>query len=96
MSAWILDNQLARRNINAITRNDLIGRRYTVQKRISSGRPEGSKECHQNDDINFPKQTRFKIADQVPPGKLVLNHPYANSAGARTRKRGLTLSGGGI
>jgi len=68
VSAWILDNQLARRNINAITRNDLIGRRYTVQKRISSGRPEGSKECHQNDDINFPKQTRFKIADQVGVG----------------------------
>lgn len=63
--AWIIDNQLARRNINAITRNDLIGRRYSVEKNISAGRPKGSKECPQNEDI---KRTGHKIADQLNIG----------------------------
>jgi hypothetical protein len=32
--AWIIDNQLARRNINSITRDNLIGRRYKVEKKV--------------------------------------------------------------
>lgn len=64
-----VNDLLARRNINAITRNDLIGRRYTVEKSRWGDLERVKSASHQNDDLGKPKtQTRFKIADQVGVG----------------------------
>ena len=65
---WIIDNQLARRNINSFTRNDLIGRRYIEEKRDSVGRPANTKEWYQNDTI----RTREKLAEQLNVGQATV------------------------
>lgn len=62
---WMIDEQTKRRNINEITRAYLIGTRYMEEKKVSSGRPVGSKECPRSEDI---KRTTHKIAEQSGVG----------------------------
>jgi|GEM_PF-5035026 len=66
--AWIIKNQLARRNVNKLTRLYLIGRRYLVEKNEHGGdrkSDEHSKSMRQNDALI---RTSKIIADQVNAG----------------------------
>lgn len=65
---WILDNQLARRNINSFTRNDLIGRRYLVEKNTKGG---DRKSIHQNDVLNFDSTAKI-LASKVGVGSATV------------------------
>lgn len=67
---WIMDNQLARRNINLITRKYLTGRRYKEEKKAVGGydyvRSGGS---------NFPPiKTAERIGAQVGMSDRVIAH----------------------
>lgn len=55
---WIIDNQLARRNINRETRADLLGRRYLVENKGHGG---NRKSTSRNDQLKWTNQ---KIAEQ--------------------------------
>ncbi len=59
---WILDHQLARRNLNAEQTKHLIGLRYNAQKK-SHGGPR--KASHQNDDL---KSTAEAVAEETGVG----------------------------
>ena len=59
--AWMCGNNLARRNLTTIARNDLIGRRYNAMKR-SEGRP--TKQLGHNDQVNSG-YTGDRLGDRV-------------------------------
>lgn len=65
----IIDNQLARRNINSFTRNDLIGRRYTEEKKSHGGWERTVSPSDQNDHLG---NTRQRIAKQVGVGEITV------------------------
>ena len=67
-----VNDLLARRNINAITRNDLIGRRYSVEKHIvgSNQHTSNSQKSWNQNDTSL--RTRGKIADQLNIGEATV------------------------
>jgi hypothetical protein len=62
---WIIDNQLARRNINGMTRKNLLGRRYSEEKK-ALGENQYTLNSLNRVEGNLPlKSTAEKIGKQV-------------------------------
>jgi hypothetical protein len=61
---WIIDNQLARRNINDVTKTDLIGRRYNEEKKAVGENQYTMNSVKWSGNSYHPK-TAGKIANQV-------------------------------
>ncbi len=69
--AWILDNQLARRNVNNMTKTYLIGRRFLVEKH-ELGTNQHTNRKHQNDASSNDGKTSKIIGDQIGVGQATV------------------------
>lgn len=67
VTAWILENQLDRRNINKNTRAFVIGRRYLVEKNEHGG---DRKSIHQNDGLISETAVRIGKRSGVGPATV--------------------------
>jgi hypothetical protein len=86
--AWILDNQLARRNVNNMTKTYLIGRRYLVEKSEHGGDRKSS------DNSCQLKNTRKVIAEQLKLGEGTIQNAanFTLSVDKIVQTTGITVS----
>ena len=65
--AWMVENQLKRRNVNSLTKTYLVGRRYLLEKQENGG---DRKSLYQNDKL-IP-ETHKRIASQLNIGSATV------------------------
>jgi hypothetical protein len=68
---WIIDNQLARRNINEDQKAYLIGKKYQEEKK-EEGRPKFSPKLDHSDLDTDDKSPYQKIAEQSKVGQVTI------------------------
>lgn len=77
---WIIDNQLARRNINGETWNYLLGTRYSEEKKAWGANRYTIKSPHSEDS----KKTTHKIAEQSNVGHATVERAAKYAASVNT------------
>lgn len=81
---WIIDNQLARRNINGETRNYLLGTRYSEEKKAIGENQYTNNSLNRGDHDEHPKKTANKIAEQSNVGQATVRRAAAYASAINT------------
>jgi hypothetical protein len=92
--AWILDNQLARRNVNNMTKTYLIGRRYLVEKKESAGRPESKNNVPTVGTLSAENRTNYLLGKQlgVSHNTIINASKFTESVDKIVQTTGITVS----